>query len=531
MAAKLSASTLDRMIRDGGELAILDVREEGAFSAGHLLFASSMPLSRLEVMAADLAPRRSVRIALCDAGDGLAQRAAARLERFGYTDLAWLDGGVAAWEAAGRVLFTGVNVPSKAFGEFVEANAHTPGISAEELKRKLDDGEDLVVLDSRPIDEFRRMNIPTGIDAPGAELAYRVHDVAPSPETLVVVNCAGRTRSIIGAQSLINAGLPNPVAALRNGTMGWELAGYRLERGEDRRAPGVSAAGLAKARAAAQRVAKRFSVASIDPDTLDRWRAEADRRSLYLLDVRGPDEYEAGHLPGSIPAPGGQLVQTTDRFVAARNARLVLIDDTGVRATMTASWLIQMGWTDVAVLDGGLEAGPLERGPRTPRVLGLDEAVCDSVTPAELDALIGRKAATVVDLGASRAYRAGHVPGAWFAVRSRIAAGLDRVPVTGRLVFTSEDGTVARLAAAESADLAAAPAACLEGGTEAWAAAGLPLVEGEENMADAADDVWLKPYERAGDVTAAMNEYLSWELDLMRQVERDGTAGFRHFPE
>ena len=132
MAAKLSAPRLDRMIRDDGELAILDVREEGAFSAGHLLFASSMPLSRLETMAAELVPRRSVRIVLCDAGDGLAERAAARLERFGYTDLAWLDGGVAAWEAAGRVLFTGINVPSKAFGEFVEVNAHTPGISAEE---------------------------------------------------------------------------------------------------------------------------------------------------------------------------------------------------------------------------------------------------------------------------------------------------------------------------------------------------------------------------------------------------------------
>src|SRR3954468_7316465 len=76
----------------------------------------------------------------------------------------------------------------------------------------------MVVLDSRPFDEYQRVSIPTAVNVPGAELALRIHDLAPSPQTLVVVNCAGRTRSIIGAQSLINAGVPNKVVALRNGT-------------------------------------------------------------------------------------------------------------------------------------------------------------------------------------------------------------------------------------------------------------------------------------------------------------------------
>ena len=530
MAKSVSAQTLNEMIRDGGEIAILDVREERVFSAGHLLFASSVPFSRLELLVADLVSRRSTRIVVCDGADGLAERAAARLESFAYTDVALLEGGTDAWEAAGYVLFTGINVPSKAFGEFVEVNYATPNISAEDLKQKLESGDDVVVVDSRPIDEFRRMNIPTGIDVPGAELAYRVHDVAPSPDTLVVVNCAGRTRSIIGAQSLINAGIPNRVMALRNGTMGWELAGYQLERGNDRRVRVVSPEGHAKASAAAKRVAERFSVETIGRGTLDSWTAEADHRSLYLLDVRGPDEYEAGHLPGSISAPGGQLVQATDRYVATQNARLVLIDDTGVRATLTASWLIQMGWTDVVVLEGGLDTGRLERGPRPPNILGLDAANADSVTPAELNGLIQRDAATVVDLGSSRAYRAGHIPSAWFAVRSRIEAGLKRIPANGRLIFTSEDETLARLAAAEAADFAGAPVAYLKGGTTAWTAAGHPLTEGEENMADEPDDLWLRPYERSRDIEAAMNEYLSWEIDLVHQVERDGTARFRLFP-
>ena len=229
----LQAHALKSMLADGEELAIVDLREELIFSQGHLLFARSVPLSRLELNFARLVPRRATRIVLCDDGDGLVERAADVLARAGYTSLHMLDGGVAAWAEAGLELFSGVNVPSKAFGEFVEHESATPNIAAEELDRLMRDGTDMVVLDSRPFDEYQRVSIPTAINVPGAELVLRVRDLAPSPETMVVVNCAGRTRSIIGAQSLINAGVPNKVVALRNGTMGWNLAGLDLRQRQD----------------------------------------------------------------------------------------------------------------------------------------------------------------------------------------------------------------------------------------------------------------------------------------------------------
>src|SRR5207244_10092114 len=138
---------------------------------------------------------------------------------------------------------------------------------ASELKRRLDAGEEVLIVDSRPIGEFRNMSIPSAFDCPGAELVYRVPDRLRSPESLVVVNCAGRTRSIIGAQSLRNAGLANPVMALENGTMGWELAGLPLARGRDDALPQPSPAGLAKARALADGVAARFAIARIDDAT------------------------------------------------------------------------------------------------------------------------------------------------------------------------------------------------------------------------------------------------------------------------
>ncbi|MGE5536568.1 MAG: rhodanese-like domain-containing protein, partial [Acidobacteriota bacterium] len=233
----VTALALKAMLGDGQELAIVDVREELIFSRNHLLWARSVPLSRLELRFAQLVPRHTTRIVLCDDDDGLVQRAADILWRAGYSDISYLEGGVSAWAEAGFELFSGMHVPSKAFGEFIEHMNGTPNIDAEELNRLKQNGANLVVLDSRPFDEYTRISIPGSINVPGAELVLRVHDVAPSPDTLIVVNCAGRTRSIIGAQSLLNAGVPNKVVALRNGTMGWHLAGLIVDKGKSVRAP------------------------------------------------------------------------------------------------------------------------------------------------------------------------------------------------------------------------------------------------------------------------------------------------------
>ncbi len=462
-----------------------------------------------------------------DDNDGLAHRAAALMTRLGYRNLAVLDGGIKAWKAAGYELFSGVHVPSKAFGEFIEHKQHTPNLSAQELKAKLDAGENLVILDSRPMDEYRAMSIPGGIDCPGAELVRSVHDVADSPDTLVVVNCAGRTRSIIGAQSLINAGIPNQVVALRNGTMGWHLAGLTVERNAGRRPPGPTPQGLAKARTAAERVAARAGVRVIDRATLARFRAESDRRSLYLLDVRSPEEYTAGHLPGTRSAPGGQLVQATDAYVGTLNARLVLVDDDGVRALMTASWLLQLGWDEIYVLANALAGATLEAGPEPREILAAESAAAATTAPAELKALLDRAGTLVLDFATSLRYRDAHIPGAWFAIRSRLQATLPTLPWHERIVTTSPDGVLAKLAALDLTALTKAPVQALAGGTAAWRAAGFPVLPGAEQMANPAEDVWYRPYDRARDQEAAMKEYLTWEVDLVRQIERDGDTRFR----
>src|SRR5499427_1179616 len=414
MAKTVTAAQLRDRFRPGGEIAIVDAREEGSFHERHLLMASCLPLSRLELIAPGLLPRRSAPTVVCDDGESLAERAAARLFEGGYSDVSVLAGGVTAWEAAGFPVYSGVHVPSKAFAEVVEHDYGTPYITVEELAERQKRGERLAILDSRSYEEYHSNSIPGAISTPGAELVHRFQELVSSSDTFVVVNCGGRTRSIIGAQSLIDARVPNRVVSLKDGTMAWQLAGLGVVAGATARAPEVSAEGAATARQRADAVARRYGVPVIDRATLAEWRRESDRRTLYVMDVRDPAEYRAGHLPGSAMAPGGQLVQETDSWLGVWGARVALVDDTGVRARMTASWLRRMGW-DAVVLEGGLDGVELERGTPTVRsdIFPLAGPEPATIQPRELPA----NQSVVVDLALSRQHRQGHIPGAWFAIR------------------------------------------------------------------------------------------------------------------
>jgi rhodanese-related sulfurtransferase len=522
----IDAATLKGWIKDGQELAILDAREDGEFGRSHLFWANPCGLSRAELRARSLLPRPGVRIACVDGGEGgLAARLAGYLEGIGCTDVAVLEGGTPAWAAAGYVLFSGVNVPSKAFGEWVEHHYHTPSVDPEELQAMVDGGEDMVILDSRPMDEFNRMSIPGAIDVPGGELVYRIGDLVPDPKTTIVVNCAGRTRSIMGAESLRSAGVPNKVVALRNGTMGWELAGFTCETGRTASYPAGVPAGLDTALQRATAFATRCGVRTIDRAGLAALLADTGR-TTHVLDVRDPSEYAAGHLPGSRSAPGGQLVQGTDTWVAVRGARIVLVDDTGVRARMTGGWLRQLGQWEVHVLIDGL-AGPLEQGPWSPACPEAATIDAPAIAPEELAALLAGGGAQVVQLSRSIDFRDGHVPGALWGVRTRLAKLAPRLAKDRAVVVVAQDEAIGRLAVPELQALVPGAVKLLAGGLAAWKAAGLPLAKNRRNPEDAdCIDAYLRPYDRNDGVEAAMREYLSWEIDLVHEVARDGDARF-----
>jgi rhodanese-related sulfurtransferase len=504
------------------ELALLDVREEAPFAESHPLFAANIPLSKLELEVFSRIPRRDTHVTVYDNGEGLASITAQRLQDLGYINVSLLEGGLEGWRRAGGELFIDVNVPSKAFGELVESQRHTPSLAAEEVQALLDNEADVVVLDARRFDEYQTMSIPTGISVPGAELVLRARELAPDPATRIIVNCAGRTRSIIGTQSLINSGIANPVSALRNGTIGWTLAGQKLQHGQSRRFLPTREEHRQIAALDARRVADKARVGRAKIADLHRWQQEPTRNT-YLFDVRTPEEFEAGHLPTARSTPGGQLVQETDHFASVRGARLVLVDDDGVRANMSASWLAQLGW-EVFVLDDLQPAHFSEKGAWQAPVPAPRQA--EEISPQTLAEWLNHDDTAVLDFTSSANYVKRHIPDAWWALRGQLREALAKVPSAERYVLTCGSSQLARLAVAEVEALTGKAVFLLKGGTASWIAAHLPLEEGETRLASPRIDRYRRPYEGTDSPREAMQAYLDWEFGLVDQLARDGTHGF-----
>lgn len=356
---EIHRATLQKWLSEGGpgrsdEIALLDLRDEPDFAKGHPLFATNLPLRRLEAEVASFVPRKNVRLVLVDDGSGRSGQGADILSRLGYSDINVLKGGIPAWLDGGVNGLPTFDIPGVIFTVAVADQRGTPAITVQDLARLRAEKQDVIVLDTRTIEEFTQYHVPGARSLPGAELVQRFLDYVPSPDTFVVVSCAGLPRAIIGAQTLIDIGVPNRVAYLYDGTSAWKAAGWELEAGLSDEFGPVSEEASSFAESHVTALTERGDVQWIDRDSVSDWLADPDR-TTYLLDVRLAHEFDKSHLPGSVSAPGGQLLAVSHRTVATRGARLVLIDDTGVRAVTTAYWLKQRGW-EVYVLENALDA-------------------------------------------------------------------------------------------------------------------------------------------------------------------------------
>lgn len=523
---EIAAVTLRYLFEIGSTFALLDVREHGEYNAAHIPGASSLPRRLLEHRIRRLVPGRATQVVVCDDTGRRAKLAARTLERLGYGRVAILERGINGWASDGYPTEWGMNVPSKAFGERVEVRYHVPAIEARELAAWIARGDDLVILDTRTPEEFARFCIPGGRSVPNGELPYRIGEIVRErPDATIVVNCAGRTRSIIGTRALQRMGYRN-VVGLKNGTSGWVLAGLALEAGaaaERVRLPEPSAASREAAEAYARRVMAEDGVSTLPPDEVARLLSLEDSASRYFIDVRTREEFEAGHVPGFWWFPGGQVVQRSDDAVAVRNATVVLSCDGVARAGATASWLRQLGFSDVAVLEGGTAAWTasgraLEAGPADDEPAGLADARARVATTeaGTLAALLETPGPLLtLHVGTSREFAAGHVPGSHWVARGWLEARVEELAPdwTEPVVVTDQDGTDALLAAATLLDLGYHDVTALDGGLRAWAAAGLPLERGLTGVMEPPVDVVPAGPERS---FADMIEYLRWEEALAR---------------
>ena len=522
MTLEISATTAHQWLFDGDEIAFLDVREAGQFGEGHPFLAIPLPFSRLELDVARLVPRAATRIVLLDAGDGVAQRAAQCLQQMGYCQVHVLHGGAPGWQQAGYTLFQGVNLPSKTFGERVEQVFGTPHISPQKLRQWQRAHKPFVLWDGRPLAEHRKMTIPGAYCLPNGELPLRWADTVPDDVTPIVVHCAGRTRSILGAQILRSLQVPNPVYALENGTQGWALAGFALEHGSTRDAtPYGQGRDHTAQRHAAQQWAAEQGVPTLSAAEAQAW-LDDPTRSCFVLDVRSADEFAAHTLPGAQHAPGGQLLQATDQYVGVRGARLLLLDDEGVRAPVVAAWLRLLGH-DAAVLREGL---------RTPVQVpaALRVAPPDLTPPAPLQGEALRqwvaRGAVCVDTRPSWEFRQQHPAGARWATRPQLPQVLQSLAAGTPVLCIATDAARAALALQTAQGT---PRTDMAWTTWAeWQAAQLPVVDGADSLSDAqAIDYLFFVHDRHDGNLEAARQYLAWETGLLAQCSPQELGIFR----
>ena len=519
MATKISAEELRSTLEGATPFALIDVREPGEYNSSHIPGSSLIPRRLLEFQMAAAVPYKGAQVVLCDDDEKRSTLAAATLERMGHSQVFVLDGGINRWVSLNHPTEWGSNVPSKDFGEKMEVVHHVPEIDATELHQWQERGEKLVILDTRSPEEYQRFCIPGGRSVPGGELALRITDITKDldDDTTVVINCAGRTRSIIGTRMLQRMGISN-VYGLKNGTSGWVLAGYQLESGADRLGlPAPSPEGLAAAEAYAGRLAEEDGVRYLDVTALYRMVEKQAEETIYLIDVRTEEEYRAGHIPGFRWFPGGQVVQRSDDVAVVHNSTVIFACDGKARATFAASWYRQLGLQDIYAVVGGTTAWTalgqdLEEGTPEAAVFGEREARAKVrlISPQELHE---SPPPLTIFLDTSQDFARGHVPGAQWLSRSWLELRIDDLARSkaSPIAITCTDGRNSVLGGAALMDLGYRDVRVLEGGMAGWRRADLPVEAGLSGIMTPPTDVMYSGPDRN---YADMMNYLRWETAL-----------------
>jgi rhodanese-related sulfurtransferase len=519
MVDTISAKDLNALLQGKSKFALIDVREPGEYNSTHIADSSLVPRKELEFRIDVSAPAKGEHLVICDDDGRRADLAAATLEGMGFSNVSVLDRGINQWATEGFPTEWGSNVISKDFGERMEVEHHVPEIEATELYERIERGDKLVILDTRTPEEYQRFCIPGGRSVPGGELALRVTDITKDldKDTTIIVNCAGRTRSVIGTRVLQRMGLTN-IFGLKNGTAGWLLAGYDLETGGDRLdLPDPSPEGLAAAEAYAARLAEEDGVRYLDVDAVRTMLDEREQKTCYFVDVRTTEEYTEGHIPGFRWFPGGQVVQRSDDVLVVKNCPVVFCCDGRARATFIASWYRQFGFEEVYAVDGGSTAWAasgreLETVPGDGPPGGLEEARSQVklVSPQELDS---DKPASVIFVETSSDFSSGHVPGAHWVPRGSLELQVGDIAPdkNAALVVTCNNGQNAVLAGATLKGMGYQNVSVLDGGMAAWRQAGLGVEQGLSGVMRAPTDVLVSGPDR--NFADAMN-YLRWETAL-----------------
>jgi rhodanese-related sulfurtransferase len=512
MATTINAQALKQLMASDTLYAVLDVRDWGEFTLDQIPNTTPLPRGHLEKYIAVLVPKKDVQVVLyCDSGQR-STRAAATLEALGYANVAVLEGGLGGWKAAGYETIHGWSLRGKEYGERLQVEEGIPDLTAEELHARLVRGEKLYILDTRTEPEFLGSHLPGAYSAPGGQLPLTVTDVVQDRNAAIVTNCAGRTRSLLGAHVLRRMGFPQ-VYALKGGTGAWRIAGYgdELQSGPGGTVPPVSATAQAACAEFAERVAAEDGIPFMSPRELNTRQEKGEL--CYLLDVRQLDEYRAGHVPGARFCPGTQTALLVECFVGVKNATIVTMCESRARGILAAASLKGIGYPNVFVLDGGttawtangfaLETGephevdygqpawlarlllglPASVQPQALPIPGLADARARTsfIAPAALQARLATgERVVLLDLRSAGDFGTAHIPGARWLSRGRLdlQIGQEAPDKNTAVVLYCRTGAESTLSAPMLQTLGYHSVSVVDGGFAAWQKAGLPTEQG-----------------------------------------------------
>lgn len=540
MVEKISAKSLNNLREKNVTHALMDVREKTEYEKRSILGASIAPRRLLEYRISHFVPAKNTKVILCDDDGRRAKLAAHTLEKNGYTNVFYLDGGIEAWEEEGYLLVDGLNVTSKALGELVAKYHDVPELDANKVKELMDKGEDIVIIEVRPYEEARKSgSLPGAINIPGFDLSLKIFDYVKEGRK-IVMTCAGRTRSIIATQTLRLMGI-DEVYDFKNGIMGWLLNGFELQK---EICPGSkpSEYSIKVSKEVASRLSREESIEFI---SVEKFQSlfENTQETSYFFDVRSKEEYEAGHIPGTISVPGGQVIQLTDEVISVRQGNIVLICDEFVRAVITAYWCKQLGFNNVFVLEGGvyewqrkglqikkgseniLPIGYWERkglqannGSENMLPIGYNEALnrVRFIAANSLKNLLEQNSSiVVVDVSISSDFERGHIKDSHWISRGWLEFKIgDVASQKDFLCVICSNGVDSILAAVTLEEMGYENVSALEGGFKAWKESGFPVESGSAGIIDEPDDVFVKSYERTIGMKEAMERFLTWEENI-----------------
>ena len=486
----ITFSELKTELETGTELALVDVREKADYVTGHLWRAVNIPYSSLELSVKRFIPRYNTRIILCHSNNVLSQRAALSLSHLGYSNITRFKENTDNVDASEYPMIRGDYAIAHAFGYHITSHHQTPVITANQLSRKLNAGEDILVVDTRSPKDYKKASLPNSINVPVERVIQKIPELVTNETTQIIVHCAGITRAALGAQTLINSCIPNPIKFLRDGTKGWFINGGELVRGRKFYNPEPSHASMSIAIKTAKELAQKFSLHYCSPENLQNWMEKNSNHTCYCIDVRSQEEYEHNHFPGAINIPGGELAGMTSDHLATCNANLCLIDDgSSARAEITASWMKQLGWNDVVILKQWCDLAGLESGAEIRTISKSNISESQLINASRLKQLLDNCDAAVIDVSHSSDYRLGHITGAYWTLRSALPESISGLAEYSNLVITDTDGLMAQFVAQELKLFTNKNVYVLKDGNAAWIADGLSISDGMDNVLCEVNDI------------------------------------------